>query len=120
MEIPQGSWQKISIDIIGPLLESNGKDAIVVIMDRFTKMVRLKATTTNISLKEIAEIYRDKIWKLHGILKKILSNRRPQFTLRFMEKFIKALETTRQLSTTYHPQIDGQIERINQEVGTFL
>jgi len=77
LEISQGLWQKISINIIGPLPKSNGKDAIVVIVDRFTKMVRLKATITNISLKEIARIYRDKIWKLHEILKKILNNRRP-------------------------------------------
>jgi len=107
LEIPQGSWQKISINIIGPLPMSNRKDAIMVIMDRFTKMIRLKATTTNVSLKEIARIYRDEIWKLHGIPKKILSNREPQFTSRFIEKFTKALGTTRQLSTAYYPQTDG-------------
>ena len=77
-------------------------------------------TTMNISSEEIAKIYRNKIWKLHGILKKVLSNRKPQFTLRFMEKFTKALGTTRQLLITYHSQTDRQMERINQEVGTFL
>jgi len=61
LEILQGPWQEISIDIIGPLPKSNGKDAIIVIMDRFTKMIRLKATIMNISLKEIVRIYRDKI-----------------------------------------------------------
>ena len=44
----------------------------------------------------------------------------PQFASRFMEEFMKALGTKRQLSTAYHPQTDGQIERINQEIGTFL
>ena len=57
LEIPQGLWQEISIDVIGPLPKSNRKDAIVVIVDRFTKMIRLKATTTNISLKRTAKIY---------------------------------------------------------------
>jgi len=61
LEIPQGPWQEISIDIIGPLPKSNGKDAIVVIVGRFTKMIRLKATTTDIFSEEIAKIYRDKI-----------------------------------------------------------
>jgi len=61
LEIPQGPWQKISIDIIGPLPKSNGKNAIVVIVDRFTKMVRLKATTTNISSEEITKVYWDEI-----------------------------------------------------------
>jgi len=83
-------------------------------------MVRLKTTMTKISSEEIIRIYRNEIWKLYRILKKILSDRGPQFTLRFMEEFTKALGTMRQLSTAYHPQIDGQTERINQEVGTFL
>ena len=77
LEIPQGPWQEISIDIIGPLPKSNGMDAIVVIIDQFTKMVQLKAATTNISLEGIAKIYMDDIWKLHGIPRKILSNRGP-------------------------------------------
>ena len=95
-------------------------DTIVVIVDRFTKMIRLKVTMTSISSEEIAKIYRDNIWKLHGILRKILSNQRLQFTSKFMEKFTKALGTKRQLSMAYHPQTDGQTERINQEIGTFL
>ena len=120
LEIPQGPWQEISIDIIGPLPKSNEMDAIVIIVDRFTKMIRLKATTTNVSSEEIAKIYKDDIWKLHGIPRKILSDRGPQFASKFMEEFTKALGTKRQLSTAYHPQTDGQMERINQEIGTFL
>jgi len=83
-------------------------------------MIHLKATMTNISLEEIAKIYSDDIWKLHGVSRKILSNRGPQFTSKFMEEFMKALGTKRQLLMAYHPQTDGQTERINQEIGTFL
>jgi len=99
LEIPQGPWQEISIDIIGPLPKSNRMDAIVIIVNRFTKMICLKATTTNISSEEIAKIYRDDIWKLHGIPRKILSDRGPQFASKFMEEFTKALGTKRQLLT---------------------
>ena len=120
MDIPQGPWQEISINIIGPLPKSNGMDTIVVIVDQFTKMIRLKATTTNILLEGIAKIYRDDIWKLHRVPKKILSDRGLQFTLKFMEELTKALGMKRQLSMAYHPQTDGQTERINQEIGTFL
>jgi len=95
-------------------------DAIVVVVDQFTKMIRLKVTTTNISSEEITKIYRDDIWKLYGISKKILSDQGPQFASKFMEEFTKALGTKRQLSMAYHPQTDGQTERINQEIGTFL
>ena len=75
---------------------------------------------TNIFSENIVKIYWNEIWKLHGISRKILSNRRSQFALKFIEEFMKALKTIRQLSTAYYSQIDGQMERINQEVGTFL
>ena len=74
----------------------------------------------NISSEEITKICRDDIWKLYGIPRKILSNQGPQFALKFMEEFTKALETKRQLLIAYHPQTDGQTERINQEIGMFL
>ena len=120
MEILQGLWQEISINIIGPLPRSNGMNMIVVIVDRFTKIIQLKATTTSISLEGIAKIYRDNIWKLYGVPRKILSDQRPQFASKFMEKFTRVLETTRQLSTAYHSQMDGQIKGINQEIEMFL
>jgi len=78
-------------------------NAIVVIVNQFIKMIQLKATTTNISSEEIAKIYKNKIWKLHGIPRKILSDRGPQFASKFMKEFTKALETTKQLSMAYHP-----------------
>ena len=67
LNIPEGLWKEISIDIIGPLPKSNEKNMIVVIVDWFTKMIQLKATITNMSLEEIAKIYQDEIWKLYGI-----------------------------------------------------
>ena len=74
LEIPKGPWQEISIDMIGPLQSLKGMDAILVIVDRFMKMIRLKATTMNISSEEITKIYRDEIWKLHGVPRTILSD----------------------------------------------
>jgi len=61
LETPEGLWQEISINIIGPLLKSNKKDTIVVIVNQFTKMVQLKTTTTNVSLEEIVKIYHNEI-----------------------------------------------------------
>jgi len=120
LDILGGPWQEISIDIIGPLPKSNRIDAIVVIVDQFTKMIRLKATTTNILSEGIAEIYKNEIWKLHRIPRRILSDRGLQFALKFMEELTRVLGMKRQLLTAYHPQTDGQMERINQEIETFL
>ena len=58
--------------------------------------------TTNISSEEIAKIDKDKIWKIYGVPRKILSNREPQFTSKFIEELMKVLETKRMLSTAYH------------------
>ncbi len=57
----KGPWQEISINIIGPLLKSNKKDTIIVIVDQFSKMIWLKATTMNVLSEEIAKIYKDNI-----------------------------------------------------------
>ena len=106
--------------MIGPLPRSNEMDAILVIVDHFTKMIRLKAMMMNISSEGVAKIYRDKIWKIYGIPKTILSDCGPQFASKFMEDFTRILGTKRKLSTAYHPQTDRQTERINQKIGTFL
>jgi len=120
LSMPKTPWEEISIDIIGPLPRSEDKDAILVVVDQFSKMIRLVPTTTSISSSEVARIYRDDIWKMHGIPKKIISDKGPQFTSIFMEELCKALGIKRAMSTAYHPQTDGQTERINQEVEVFL
>jgi len=86
-------------------------------VDQFTK---IKATTTTVLSEEIAKIYWDEIWKLHGILRRILSNKGLQFASKFMEDLTKALGIKRTLSTAYHLQMNGQTEQINQEVEMFL
>ena len=70
-------------------------DAIVDIVDQFMKMIWLRATTMSILLEETGKIYRNNIWKLHGVPRKILSDQGPQFELRFMEEFTKVLGTER-------------------------
>ena len=63
--------------------------------------------TTDIFLEGIAKIYRDEIWKLYRVPRKILSDREPQFASKFIKELTKALRTKRMLSMVYHPQIDG-------------
>jgi len=59
---PKTSWEKISINVIGPLPKSEDKDAILVVVDQFSKMLRLMATITSIFSSKVARIYRDNIW----------------------------------------------------------
>jgi len=78
------------------------------------------ATTTSISSSEVARIYRDDIWKIHSIPKKIISDRGPQFVATFMGELCKALGIKRAMLMAYHLQTNGQTERINQEIKVFL
>jgi len=66
-------------------------------------MIRLIATTTSISSSEVARIYQNDIWKIHGIPKKIISDKGSQFTLTFMGELCKALGIKRAMSTAYYP-----------------
>jgi len=101
LETSQRLWQKISINIIGPLLRSNDKDAIIVILDQSKNIIRLRVTTIAILSEEIAKIYRDDIWKINGILKKMLSDRGSQFASQFIEYLNKVLGMKQILSIAY-------------------
>jgi hypothetical protein len=118
--VPGGPWEDISADLIGPLPESKGHNAILAIIDRFSKMIRLIPTTTEITALRLAELYRDNIWKMHGLPRRITSDRGPQFAAELMKSLCAMLGTKQNLSTAYHPQTDGHVERSHQETEAFL
>jgi len=94
--------QKININIIGLLSKLKNKDTIVVIVDWFTKIIRLKVITIAVSSEKFTKIYQNKIWKLYKIPKSILSNKEPRFALKFIKDFTKALNIKRALLITYY------------------
>jgi transposase InsO family protein len=119
-EIPPGPWEHISVDLIGELPESQGYNAILVIVDRFSKMIIVIPTNMELTAMGMARMYRDHVWSKHGLPRKIISDRGPQFAAQFMKDLNKLLGITTNLSTAYHPQTDGQTERINQEIEQYL
>ena len=92
----------------------------MVIVNRFSKMIRLFLTSTEITSQGIAKIFRDEIFKLHGIPKKVISDRGPQFVSSFMKELYSQLQIEGNPSTAYHPETDGQTERINAWVEQYL
>jgi hypothetical protein len=119
-EVPEGPWQTIGIDLIGPLPVSRGKDAILNIVDHYTKQIHLFPVTTQLMADGVASIYFEQVFPLHGIPKKIISDRGPQFAARSMRALYKRLGIDAGLTTAYHPQANGQVERKNQEVEIYL
>ena len=108
------------MDLIGELPESQGYNAICVFVDRFSKQIHLVPTTTNLNAEGMAKLYRDHIFRLHGIPRKFIHDRGPQFESKFMKELYRLLGIQGNSSTAYHPQTDGQTERINQEVENYL
>jgi hypothetical protein len=113
--ITMWKWDDISMDfVVGLPLILRKKDSIWVIVDRLTKTAHFIAVHTTYSLQQCAELYMDQIVRLHGILKTIISDRGTQFVARFWEQLHECLGTKLIRSSSYHPQTDGQTERINQ------
>jgi len=118
--IPEKAWSHISADFITKLPLAQGYDAILVIVDRFTKMEHFIPTTERTSTEGLAQLFRDNVWKLHGLPDSIISDRGPQFAAGVMKELNHMLEIETKLSTAFHPQTDGQTERMNQELEQYL
>jgi hypothetical protein len=115
LPIPSWKWEDISMDfIIGLPNTSQKHDSIWVIIDRLTKIAHFLPVHTTYSAKKYAEVYLDQIIRLHGVPKTIISDRGPQFIACFWEQLQSDLGTKLIRSSAYHPQTDGQTERVNQ------
>jgi hypothetical protein len=115
LNISAWKWKDISMDfIVGLPLSARKFDSIWVIMDWFTKSAHFIPVHTNYRAEKYAELYIARILCLHGVPKTIISSRGPQFASRFWEQLHASLGTHLIHSSTYHPQTDGQTERVNQ------
>jgi hypothetical protein len=115
LPIPSWKWEDISLDfIVGLPNTSLRHDSIWVIVDRLTKTAHFLPVHTTYNAKKYAEIYLDQIVRLHGVPKTIIFDRGAQFITRFWEQLQHALGTKLIRSSAYHPQTDGQTERVNQ------
>lgn len=119
-DIPTAPWEVISMDIIGPLPESEGMDAILVVVDLYSKRMRSIPCNTTLTAMETARLLRDHIFRAHGIPRKAISDRGPQFIADVMTELYRLLGIEYNPSSAAHPQTDGQTERLNQEIEAFL
>jgi hypothetical protein len=115
LKILEWKWEEIGMDFIVGLSHTQvGYDSIWVIVDRLTKVARFIPVKMTYSRAKFVELYMSRIICLHGVPKKIVSNRVSQFTYKFWEKLHESMEIKLNFSSEYHPQTDGQIEMTNQ------
>jgi transposase InsO family protein len=102
------------IFIVGLPNISQKHDSIWVIIDRLTKTAHFLLVHTTYTAKKYAEVNLEQIIRLHGVPRTIISDRGAQFVARFWEQLQSSLGTKLIRSSAYHPQTDGQTERVNQ------
>uniref|UniRef100_H3H286 Integrase catalytic domain-containing protein n=1 Tax=Phytophthora ramorum TaxID=164328 RepID=H3H286_PHYRM len=121
LPIPSGCWESMSMDFVfGLPKDSDGNTGIVVFVDRLSKMAHLAAVPDTIDGKGTAKLFIDRIFRQHGLPESIVSDRDPRFTGKFWSSVFKVLGTRLDMSTTDHPQTDGQTERVNRVVEDVL
>jgi len=118
--IPEKPWSYISADFITKLPLAQGYNAILVVCDCFSKMVYFIATMEKTSVEKLAKVFWDHIWKLHRLPESIISDRGVQLTVGMMKELNNLLGIQTKLSMAYYPQMDGQMERINQKLEQYL
>jgi len=99
-------WQHILVDFITKLLVSRGHDSILVVCNRFLKMSHFIVMTEKIIAEGLAKLFRDNVWKLHGLPESVILHRGPQFTVGLMKELNEMLEIETKLSIAFHPQTD--------------
>ncbi|CAJ0968550.1 unnamed protein product [Ranitomeya imitator] len=120
LPVPEGPWQQIAMDFITDLPCSSGCATILVVVDRFSKMAHFVPLPGLPSAPKLAKIFILQIFRLHGLPQRIVSDRGVQFRSRFWRALCKLLGISLDFSSSNHPQTNGQVERINQVLSSYL
>ena len=118
--IPPTIWKDISMDFITDLPKLGNKSIIMVVVDHLSKYVHFCTLQHPFTASMVAQIFMDQVFKLHGMPHSIVSDREPTFISNFWQELFKIQGIELHLSTTYHPQTDGQTEVVNKCLETYL
>jgi len=108
------------VDFVVELPESSRHDAVMTVVDSVSKRVHFVLTHTMVTAEGAARLFLHHVWKLHGLPKRVVSDRGSQFIALFTKELYRLLGIRLSSSTAWHPQTDGQTERVNQELDQFL
>ncbi|MBW0519957.1 hypothetical protein O181_059672 [Austropuccinia psidii MF-1] len=120
LPIPNGPWICLSMDFITQLPLSNSFDSILVIVDEFSKMAVFIPTMSSIASLDFPHLFIKNIFSKHGLPSSMVSDRGSLFVSSFWTNLSQQLKISRDLSTAYHPETDGQAERVNQILEQYL
>ncbi|SOV03534.1 uncharacterized protein UDID_19082 [Ustilago sp. UG-2017a] len=118
--VPPHPWLSISMDLIEQLPPLSDFTAILVVVDCLTKMAIFVPTTNKLDAPELAKLFLRHVYLKHGLPTSIVSDQGSEFTSHFWCSLSTLLGIETHFSSAYHPQSDGQTERINQVLEQFL
>ena len=110
LPVPEFCWDTISVDFIVKLLESHSYNAVMNVVDSMSKMSHFIPTHTTITALGATCLFLTHVWKLHGLLRQVVSDWGPQFIAEFMWELYRLLGVKLAGTTTYHPRGNGQPE----------
>jgi len=119
-EVLEKPWTHISIDFITKLLIVAGKNAILVVCDRLSKMMHFVAIMEGMIAEGLARLFRDNVWRLHGLPESVVLDRGLQFAAGLTKKLNRMLGIKTKLLMAFHLQTDGQTEHMNQKLEQYL
>ncbi|QRW23686.1 Retrotransposable element Tf2 protein [Rhizoctonia solani] len=120
LEVPPFPFHTISYNFITGFPKSNGHNAILVVIDSFSKFGHFIPTTKKVTAKGLADLFITHVWKSHGLPVKTVSDRGTTFTGKFLRALYQRLGIKPSFSSAYHPESDGQTERVNQFIEFYL
>ncbi|SPC67775.1 related to Gag-pol polyprotein [Ustilago sp. UG-2017b] len=120
LPVPPHPWSSVSMDLIEQLPPSSDFTAILVVVDRLTKMATFVPTTNTLDAPELAKLFLHHVYLKHGPPTSTVSDRGSEFTSHFWRSLSALLGIENHFSSAYHPQSDGQTERVNQVLEQYL
>ena len=120
LRVPSQPWEMISMDFADGLSQSSKFNCLLVIVDKRTKFAYFLPLAHPYTAASVTQLYLHQVYKIHCLPAAIVFDRDPVFTSHFWQELFKGAGTELRLSTSNHPQTDGQTERVNQCVETFL
>ncbi|CAN6166876.1 unnamed protein product [Urochloa humidicola] len=120
LPVPSSAWQVISMDFVEGLPRSGAANCILVVVDSFTKYAHFIPLHHPFTASVVAKTFLNNIYKLHGMPLAIITDRDRIFNSQLWKELFKLAGVDLKMSSSYHPQTDGQTERVNQTMETFL
>jgi hypothetical protein len=120
LPVPNGVWTDIALDFVEALPRVRGKSVILTVVDRFSKYCHFIPLAHPYSAEAVAQAFFNDIVRLHGVPQSMVSDRDTVFTSIFWQELMRLMGTKLRMTTTFHPQSDGQSESANRVILMYL